>query len=137
MGPHPPGGSLRSGEARDGVASPKSARGCGLVGDDPQQPGPPLRPGPKPAESAVGLDESLLRGVLGVRRRARDHVGGAKSDLLVTLHDLLVVGRIAALCARDELGIVRWPALHRNASSTPGVASWFRSSCNPGFARRV
>src|SRR5207245_9287295 len=74
------------------------------------------------------LHEALLRGVFGVRGRARDDVSGAERDLLVALHDLLVGGLITALGACDQVWIVRWPALHRNASCTPGAASWF--PCN-------
>jgi hypothetical protein len=28
-------------------------------------------------------------------------------------HELLVCGRVAALCSRDELGLLEWPAHHR------------------------
>ena len=70
-----------------------------LIGHDPQQPGPPLRPLAEPVESSVGLDETLLRRVLGVGSRAGDDVGGAKGNLLVSLHDLLIGGRLTALGA--------------------------------------
>src|SRR6266511_3263057 len=105
MGPHPPGGSLPS----------CGVRACGGGRTEA-------------AERSKRLDEALLGRVFGVGGRARDDVGGAKRDLLVALHDLLIGGRIAALRACDEHRIVRWPALHRNESSTPGAASWF--PCN-------
>src|SRR5205807_5610804 len=38
----------------------------------------------------------------------------------------------------DQIGIVRWPALHRNASSTPSAASWFLATSRPpGVFRRL
>ena len=74
-----------------------------LVGDDPQQPGPELGAGPEAVKRSKRLDKAFLSGILGVSRGTRDDVGGAESDLLVALHDLLVGGRIAALGACDQV----------------------------------
>src|SRR5258708_6755305 len=82
------------------------------------------------AQRPVGLDEALLRGILGISGRPGDDVGGPKRNLLISLHDLLIGGRISALGACDELGIFLWSALHRNASSTPGAGLWFPQICN-------
>src|SRR5438132_860287 len=89
-----------------------------------------LNPRLEPSQRPVRLDETLLRRVLGVGGGPGDDVGGAESDLLIAFHDLLIGGRVAAHGARDQDGIVRWPALHRNASCTPAAASWF--PCNRG-----
>src|SRR5438046_10757028 len=101
---------------------------AGLVGDDPQQPRAQLGAGPKAIKRTERLDKAFLGRVLGVRGGARHDISGAERDVLVALHDLLVGGRVATLRACDQVGIVRWPALHRNASCTPGAASWFH--CN-------
>ena len=70
------------------------------------------------AERPVGLDEAVLRGVLGVGGVAGDEVRGAEGDPLVCLHDLLVRVHVAALGALDELALLGGrpstvPVLHR------------------------
>ena len=96
-----------------------------FVGDDAQQPWPRLGAGPEPVERAVGFDEAFLGGVFRFGGRPRDHVGGPESNLLIAAHDLLIGGRIPALGASEQLGIVLRSALHRNALNTPRAASWF------------
>jgi hypothetical protein len=49
----------------------------------------------------------------------RDRISGPKRDLLISLHNLLIGGRLSALRAREQTAIVLWPALHRIASITP------------------
>jgi hypothetical protein len=39
---------------------------AGLVGDDAQQPGPERRALAKSAQGSVGLEEPILRGLLGI-----------------------------------------------------------------------
>src|ERR1700682_87223 len=114
---------------------------AGLVGDDFEQPRLRLRPAAERAERPVGLDEAVLGGLLGVSRGPGDHVGSREGNLLVALHDLLIGSRIAALGAREQLGIFLRSALHWNALNTPPAASWFRPVCLPtlwgGGARRA
>src|SRR5579859_1018134 len=107
------------------AASRRADAVAGLVRDDPQQPGSRVGALAEPAERPVRPDEAFLRGILRISGRAGDEIGGPKSNLLISLHDLLVGGRIPTLGACDEDGIFRWPALHRNASSTPGAALRF------------
>jgi hypothetical protein len=97
-----------------------------LVGDYAQQPGTGRRTGPESVQRAVCLHEPVLGGVFGLGGRSGDHVGGPEGDLLVMAHDLLIGGRIPALGACKQLGIVLRPALHRNVSSTPATPRWFR-----------
>ena len=77
---------------------------------------------PEAIEGAESLHEALLGCILGLCRRAGDHVCGAECDLLVSAHDLLIGGRLSALSARKQLAIVRWAALHRIACITPAAA---------------
>src|SRR5712692_4651677 len=92
-----------------------------FVGHDPQQPGSRLGACAEGRQRPVRLHEAFLRRILGLGRRARDHVGGSKRKLLVLLHDLLIGGRVPALGAREQLNVLR-PALHRIASITPCAA---------------
>ena len=65
------------------------------------------------AEGAMGLDETVLRGLLRVRRASGEQVGGAKRDPLVHAHELLVGTLVAAPSALDELILSKWSAHHR------------------------
>jgi hypothetical protein len=102
-------------------ASSRADAVASFIGDDAEQPWPGLSARPEARQGAVGLDETFLRGVLCIRRGPRDQVGSPKRDLLVSVHDLLIGGRIPALGARKQLS-VRWSALHRIASITPAAA---------------
>src|SRR6266850_7583998 len=122
------------------TASSRPDAVASFIGDDPEQPRAWLGAGAEGRKSAVGLDETFLRGILRIRRGPGYQVSRSKRDLLVSVHDLLIGGRIPALGARKQLS-VRWSALHRIASITPSAASWFRwrsgADCNQSACRCV
>src|SRR5438034_475279 len=59
-----------------------------FVGDDPQEPRPERGPITEPAERAIGLDERLLDGVLGITI-GRDQVRDRKSTRLNSSHTVI------------------------------------------------
>ncbi len=64
-------------------------------------------------QRAVGLEEAVLGGLVGVGGAAGDEVGGAKRDLGMAVDELLEGVDIPARGTRDELRVVvEWPAHH-------------------------
>ncbi len=88
----------------------------GLVGYDAEQPRTEGRPGPEPAQRVVGLDEGLLRGVLGIGGPSGDHVGGPGGKVLVCPYELFVCGHVAISRPFDELLFLQWSAPHGEIS---------------------
>jgi hypothetical protein len=60
----------------------------------------------------VGLDEGVLRGLLGIGGVAGDQDSGAECDLLVAADELRVGVRVPALRALDQLVLCQWSAHH-------------------------
>src|SRR6266536_615486 len=84
-----------------------------LVRHDPEQPGPQGLVRAEASERAPGLEEALLRRVLGVGGVAGDDVGHSECDLLVCADERLVRARVAALRGQDERPLLAWTALHQ------------------------
>src|SRR5436309_4763591 len=84
-----------------------------FVGDDPQEPRPERGPITEPAERAIGLDERLLDGVLGITI-GRDQVRRPHGGVLIPPDERLVGHDLASLRAGDQIVVVidQWTALH-------------------------
>src|SRR6202022_919291 len=92
---------------------------AGLVGDDLEEPWSRLGLAAERAQGPKRPDGGVLGGLLCLGHGPGDHVSGPEGNLLVAMHDLLIGSRVAALGAREKLGIILWAALHRNALNTP------------------
>ena len=98
---------------REGIApAGRTSAVVRLVRDDAQQPGPKRRAAAEAAERAIGLDEAVLDGLLGVGGAPAEQVGGAKGESLVSAHDGLPRAKVAPLGALDELRVVQWSVHH-------------------------
>ena len=118
-----------------GTTARRAALVVRLVADDAQQPRPKRRAGAEAPQRPVGLDERLLRGVLGVVVAGGDEAGCAEGDLLMGADELGVGGHVPALGALDEV-VLGWSAHHRShytggADRVPAQADGTRA------ARRV
>ena len=85
---------------RDGAPPRRGAPAADrLVRYDPQEPRPERLVGPEAAERAVGVNERLLRRVLGLGGIAQHEERHAEGHLLVAAHQRLVGGEIAPCAA--------------------------------------
>ena len=103
------------------AAARRAAAVASLVGDDPQQPRLERRAAPEAPERALRLDESVLRGLLGVGGVARQQVRRAERDPLICAHERLPGLEVAAPGPLDELGFVQWPVHHRRVIHRRGT----------------
>src|SRR4029078_8472974 len=90
----------------------RSSSVSGLVHYDREQPWAEGLSAPKASEGAVCLEKGVCGNLLGVLGRPRDQKCGSECDCLMHANELLVRGRVAALCPHDEVGLFEWSAHH-------------------------
>src|SRR5262249_26054753 len=101
-----------------------------LVRHDPQQPGPQRPRRTEAAKRAPGLDQSILRDVLGVGGTSGDEGRESDGGLPVRPDELLERATVTVTRAAHELRLGRWPALHPRP--TPPTRGRFPSSLRAG-----
>src|SRR5207244_3872392 len=98
----PEAGSPAMRSARPLAAAGRAAPVPGLIRDDPKDPRAERTARPEARQRVVRPHEGLLCRVLRLGCAPRDQAGGAKRDLPIPLHQLLVGADVAASGPLDE-----------------------------------